>query len=120
MVKVITDVINKFGEVTPAAIVDAAGPIMERSQELVPVFTGKLKRSAFLVEDTESRSGVVRVLMGYARFGRPHYAAFVHERTDIGHAKGKQAKFLETAVNEKLHIFTSRLIANMKSILGPT
>jgi len=85
----------------------ALEPIMARSQELVPEDSGKLKRSAF-IEIIPSVAGPVAII-GYARHGQPHYAAFVHEMIHIPHAKGKSAKFLEIAVNEKIGVFRRRL-----------
>lgn len=118
MDQVIKNVIKKFRTVSADAMMFAAQPIMDRSQELVPVDTGRLINSAFLFKGPESKLGNIKVFMGYARFGQPHYAAFVHERVDIKHAKGKSAKFLEKAVNEKLPVFTSRLIAFYRKGMG--
>ncbi len=111
-------VIKQIKFVTPQAIVFGLQPIFDRSQELVPVDTGVLKRSGFLEVDTEQRSGHVRVQIGYGKHGRPHYTAFVHEMLHFRHAKGTSAKFLEFAVNEKIHLFPSRTFAYMKQNVG--
>jgi len=100
--------IDGIKNATAEGMAYALMPILERSQELVPVDTGKLKRSAFITV-TQSVSGPVAVI-GYARYGQPHYAAFVHEMLHIPHQKGKSAKFLEIAVNEKIGIFKRRLV----------
>ncbi len=120
--KVVTEnlqkVIRKVKGTTAEAIVFALKPIFDLSQELVPELTGKLKRSGFIRVDKESRSGHIRAQIGYGKGGVPSYAVFVHEMTNIRHAKGKQAKFLSTAVDQKLHVFTSRLIAYMQQNSG--
>jgi len=110
---IIKDAIQQIKGVTPEAVKFAAQPIMDRADEIVPEDTGKLRRSAFLETDNISVTGI-RVLLGYARFGNPSYAAFVHERVDIRHAKGKSAKFLEIAVNEKIFQFKRRLVKFMR------
>ncbi len=99
--------IDRIENVTPAALVFGVQPIFDRSQELVPIDTGDLMASGF-IETRETANGV-GVFVGYGRFGKPHYAGFVHERLDLRHAKGKQAKFLEAAVNEKIGDFTRRV-----------
>jgi hypothetical protein len=118
--RVIQQVARKVGFATPDAIVYALQPIFDRSQELVPVDTGKLKRSGFLKTDREYRSGRVRAQVGYAQHGQPHYAAFVHEMLHIPHHSpaGASAKFLEIAVNEKLGSFKDRLVARMTQQVG--
>ncbi len=105
--KVLKEAIDGVERVTAQGIAFALEPILARSQELVPEDSGKLKRSAF-IETFESATGPGAII-GYARFGQPHYAAFVHEMIHIPHARGKSAKFLEIAVNEKTGIFKRRL-----------
>jgi len=116
--KIIMGAIANIEGATPGAIRYALQPIYDRSQELVPVKTGKLKRSGFLEVQTESRSGRVRAAVGYGKHGRPLYAAFVHEMVHIPHAKGTQAKFLETAVNEKIGVFKRRLVRHLAENAG--
>ena len=106
--------IKKVKDVTPEAIVKAMRPIMELSQEYVPYLSGDLYNSAFL-EIRSTATGPL-VVFGYARNGFPHYAAIVHERTWVKHAgarasgsKAKRAKFLESAINERWHVFLAIL-----------
>lgn len=99
--------IDRIEQVTPEALVFGVQPIFDLSQELVPVDTGDLKASGF-IETRDTASGP-SVFVGYGRFGKPFYAGFVHERLDLRHAAGKQAKFLEAAVNERLGDFTRRV-----------
>jgi len=100
-------VIDRIEKVTPEALVFGVQPIFDKSQELVPVDTGDLKASGFI--ETRPTSAGVGVFVGYGRFGRPFYAGFVHERLDLRHAAGKQAKFLEAAVNQHLGDFERRV-----------
>lgn len=63
------------------------GLLLQRySQQVVPIDTSVLKNSAFTRLISPN---LVRV--GYTA----SYAVFVHERLDLRHEKGKQAKFLE-------------------------
>jgi hypothetical protein len=73
--------------------VEALEPTFDKSQELVPVLTGALKRSGFLGVG-ESRGKKVAEI-GYGRGGVPFYAARVHEDLDVYHKPPTQAKFLE-------------------------
>ena len=109
-------VTDRIQNITPEALIFGVQPIFDRSQELVPVDTGTLKSSGFI--ETRETSQGVGVFVGYGRFGKPHYAGFVHERLDIRHAKGKQAKFLEAAVNEKIGDFTRRVALYIKRETG--
>jgi len=106
-------VIDSVAGATPAAITKALQPIYNLSQEYVPIDTGALKESAFI----ETREGVngPKVVIGYAKGGTPWYAAYVHENLEMKHAKGKYAKFLERAVNERIHIFKAILANEMQA-----
>ena len=67
--------------------------IQRRAQELVPVRYGNLKGSAF-TRKTPEDDKVVEVGFSAA------YALYVHENLEAHHTNG-QAKFLETAADEK-------------------
>ena len=91
-------------------------PIFDKSQQLVPVDTGDLRRSAFI--EVRKRAGHAEAVIGYARYGHPNYAALVHERLDFAHQKGKQAKFLEAAVNQHLGDFERRVVLFIRKNTG--
>jgi len=101
-------VVERIEGVTPQALRFGLKPIFDESQRLVPVDKGKLKASGF-VEVRRTRSDNVSAEIGYGRFGRPFYAGFVHERTDLRHAPPTQAKYLEAAVNKRIGDFTRRV-----------
>lgn len=72
------------------ATVAAAKKVYKRSSELVPRADGGLQRSgAVVVEDLE-----VRIV-----YSSP-IAYLQHERTEWQHSEGRQAKFLEAAVDQ--------------------
>lgn len=72
-----------------------AGLYLQRlSQKVVPVATGALKNSA----GTRAKGAGVHTAV--AVFYTQHYAIYVHERTDLRHKTGKQAKFLEQPAKE--------------------
>lgn len=114
--RVLKDTIKKVKGVTGPGIAYALEPIMDLSQEYVPKDTLALMKSGFI----EVREGVngPTAMIGYAKHGVPHYAAFVHEMIHVPHKPGETAKFLERAVNEKLDIFRKRLINYIKGNTG--
>ena len=69
--------------------------IQRESQKIVPVDTGALKNSA----------GTSSVGLGWhttvAVFYTQSYAIYVHERTELRHKPGKQAKSLEDVVRKQ-------------------
>lgn len=78
------------------------GLLLQRlSQKIVPVDTSALKNSGFTRD--EGTGFHTQVIVGYTA----SYAIYVHERTDLRHKEGKQAKFL-----------TGPLAENRKKILG--
>lgn len=101
--------LDQAKEITPDIMLETLQPTFQRSQEYVPVDTGKLKGSGYL-EVTEFR-GKPRVEMGYAKGGDPFYAVRVHEDLEFRHDPPTQAKFLERAVNEDSGNYVSRLIS---------
>jgi len=87
-----------------------ANAILIRAKQLVPVDTGVLKASGEVVK----RGG--RGLQRYTvRFTAP-YAIYVHENLSARHAHGKEAKFLEKSVIEKVADFARRYGKNDKEI----
>ncbi len=103
---------------TPDAIRFGLQPIFDESQRLVPVDTSKLKHSGYVEVRTEGRSGRVRAEIGYGLYGRPFYAGIVHERLDLRHAKGKQAKYLEAAINMHIDKFVRRVGLHIQKATG--
>ena len=115
--------INKFIatgiENTDAILQKNAIKILETSQKLCPIDTGKLRASAFVKKTTKSTAsaGVGAALsknptytVGYSAANmsgnfiirprqRAHYAVFVHEDLAARHDGMTQAKFLEDAFN---------------------
>ncbi len=75
-------------------------PIYDRSQEYVPVDTGRLKASGYI--ETAEEDGIIAGEVGYAPYGDPYYATAVHEVEEWNHAPPTRAKYLEDAVKEVL------------------
>ncbi len=113
IMKNLLKVIEGVQDATPEAIRFGLQPIFDESQRLVPVDTGRLKRSGYLQVRTEGRSGRVRAEIGYGLAGKPFYAGFVHEILSFKHAAPTQAKFLEAAVNAKIGDFGRRVALSM-------
>lgn len=112
----IKQAIDHIDNITPAALKFGLQPIFDTSQALVPVDTGRLKRSGFL----ETRKGPrgVSASVGYAKGGRPDYAVLVHERLDFIHKDPTQAKFLEEAVNRHVNEIGPRIQSFLKRNAG--
>jgi hypothetical protein len=64
--------------------------LLKESKMIVPVDTGKLRRSGFNRLTEDKRKSVV-FQVGYSR----RYAVYVHERLDLAHKSPTSAKFLE-------------------------
>lgn len=85
----------------------AGGLILQRrSQEIVPIDTGDLRRSARTRHEGKGFKIVVRVVYLMS------YAIYVHEMTGSPRLAGRQYKFLETAAREskKLIVETVRKV----------
>jgi len=85
--------------VSKEALLVGMRPVFARSQELVPVASGKLKKSGFLVAKDTSRGPIIEV--GYGKEGRPFYAAIVHENVEANHKSPTQAKYLQAAIEQQ-------------------
>lgn len=79
--------------------------ILKRSQELVPVVTGDLKRSG-VIEGPYKFGGKVHVNIDYGAA----YASYVHEGTQYFEGR----KFLERAMNEAETGMSDRLAQDLK------
>ena len=80
------------------ALVTGAHSILDLAQERTPVKTGALKATG-KVHEPEDRGNETIVLISFGD-EEVDYAIPVHERLDVRHIIG-QAKFLESAVQEK-------------------
>jgi hypothetical protein len=94
----------------------ALQPMFDTSQFLVPVKSGKLKRSGFIEVRRTRRQ--VEGIVGYARAGNPHYAVYVHENMFMLHKEPTQAKFLQQAVVQHMHEVPIRYADFVKRRLG--
>ncbi len=94
----------------------ALNPIYRKSQQLVPVRSGRLKRSGFIMARMTAfgPQGVV----GYARAGSPDYAVLQHENLEFRHAGNTQAKYLEVAVQAHIGSIGRRYAQHLKQNLG--
>lgn len=70
--------------------------LLRKSKEVVPVLTGALKGSGDVrIEDGPTWDTIEGIV-----FYTAEYAIYVHERLDLLHKEGKQAKFLEGPAKE--------------------
>ena len=109
---------RKSGKHTEASfrkgLVEAGMMLQAESQRVVPVLTSNLKNSAFTRPEDKWTGFQVRV--GYSAVD---YAVYVHERVELHHAPGKQAKFLEEPARrlagDMVTIVRENLVKGLKS-----
>lgn len=82
-------------------------PTLDLSMVYCPVKTGKLVESAML--NSGFKNGKAYASISYGAGGKIHYAAMVHERTDLNHAFPTRSKFLQAALEEDLQNFKERI-----------
>lgn len=119
--KRLNEISPKAKEAGKAILNRAAERIYRNSQQLVPVDTGALKRSAKIIRaSTRKDSDKVTAAVQYGMAGAfrdVFYAVVVHEDLSAKHPNGGEAKFLEKpAVAEQANI-TNELAAAIKAAL---
>ena len=92
---------RKLGFQVRAGLIKAGLLLLRESKKIVPVDTSNLKNSG----DTKplGHGWATDVVVFYTA----EYAVYVHERTDLKHAPGKKAKFLE----EPMKLMRPQLLA---------
>ena len=100
-----------------------AGAIYERLQEilllakrLTPYDTGALESSG-QVDLPVIEGGSISVKIGFGNASTT-YALEQHENLQYKHAPGRQAKYLETPINEAMPTFSEEVGANVMKRLG--
>jgi hypothetical protein len=109
-------VIDQFENVTPEIMKDALQPIFDKSQEYVPKRTRALMNSGYLEVTEKGQRPYVE--LGYAKGGKPGYAAYVHENIEMPHAQPTRSKFLEAAINEEIGTAIDRIEAGYRNFMG--
>jgi len=89
--------------------------MFRNSQRRVPVDTGTLRRSGFILPVRKTSNGFI-VEMGYGG-AASEYALDQHERADYKHASGKTWKYLEIPVRERIPNLESRLKQRIERIM---
>lgn len=103
MVKLVTDLANKFPDKVAIAIYQEAQIEMTESKRRVPVDTGLLRSTGF-VNQPERAGRDISVTLGYGT----DYAVHVHEDVEAFHPVG-EAKYLESVLNESRDHMASRI-----------
>lgn len=96
------------------ALYEEANRIFNQSQALVPVDTGALRSSGMVTLPEQSPQGP-SVTIGYGGAAAP-YAIYVHERLDLNHPNGGQAKYLEEPVLAAADGIAGRLADTLDAI----
>lgn len=102
--------------VTIDVLEDAIAPTFEKSKVYCPKKTGKLVSTGQIVRT--AKDGRPHVSIRYGDKGDPHYAAIVHERTDLNHKPPTRSKWLQAAMEEDMFEFKSRILYYMKQRTG--
>lgn len=95
--------VKLYPDAAHAAIYQEAVEILRASVIRTPVEFGVLRSSAYAAPVRREKS--VGVELGFGT----DYAIFVHERTDLRHPRGGEAKFLERSIDEALQGYAGRL-----------
>lgn len=109
--------ITSLKNATPAALEEALSPTFDKAKLYCPKKTGALVRSAEMVTRVGD-NGTASVQISFGQNGVIHYAAIVHERTDLHHVPPTRSKFLQAAVEEDLNKMKRRFSAALKRLAG--
>lgn len=115
LAKVLTrfdNVMAAINGATVPAVREALEPIREAAVTYCPVDTGALRDSNYLV--VRRIEGKVVAELGFAKGGKPFYAAQVHENLTVFHKPPTQAKFLQRAMEEQLDSVPERIAAHIR------
>lgn len=102
---------KRFPATVLRAVTAEAQVIMRESVRLCPVDTGRLRASAYV---KPADSGKPQVVLGYGA----EYALAVHERTEVHHENGTQAKFLSTPIDAHRSTFVRDVLSRVDEKLG--
>jgi len=112
----INDLCNSFEQITPDVLNDALTPTFAKALLYTPHKTGALRASGYLLTKVNGKQ--IHGEIGFGKGGKPFYAVYVHERTDLKHAEPTRAKWLEAAINEDIAQFPARLVQAYKQRSG--
>ena len=102
-----------FPEATGQALYEEGLGVQGLAVQRTPVDTGRLRASAYTAPPKTTSSGP-EVEVGYGAI----YGVYVHERTELRHTTG-QAKFLESALNERSSGYAERLGDRIAELAEP-
>ena len=116
----LTDLMKKEPQAAGRAVYEfAQGEVLPVAKERTPVDYGTLRDSG-IVDLPVIKEGLgltlITVAIGFGG-GAAHYAIWVHEDLEAKHEVG-QAKFLESAMNDKAQEFIEIVGANLARALG--
>ena len=119
----LTKALSAFGGLAHKMLIGAlyqeAEYIMTDAKKLTPWETGNLRASGHVVPPKETDTEVILGFGGPAGTGKGQtknvgYALPVHERMDVNHPKGGQAKFLEVPMLAAAKNLESRLASYLR------
>lgn len=106
IIKEISGIFAREKAALPATLEAVLEPTLGLSMVYCPVKTGKLIESAEI--KSGFKDGRAFAAINYGGGKQVHYAAIVHERTDLNHVFPTRAKFLQAALEEDVGNFKER------------
>jgi hypothetical protein len=117
LVAELNSIIDQFEDVAPDIMLDALEPTMKLADYYCPKDTYATVNSRYL-EVTSRKGSAPRVEAGYAKGGKPFYAALVHERTWVPHREPTRSKWLQAAMMEDLSNIFDRVAGSYSDFMG--
>lgn len=100
----------KLGILARHGLIKAGLFLQRQSQKIVPIETSTLKNSA------GTRALGSGWMTAVVVFYTASYAVYVHERTELRHAPGKKAKFLEEPARRYMSIILRIISGEMENL----
>jgi hypothetical protein len=97
---------RQYPKAVMKAVTAEGAELLRESVRLCPVDTGRLRASAY-----EKPKDETHIVLGYGA----DYALAVHEKTEVHHENGTQAKFLSAPIDAHRHTFASEVAQRIKS-----
>jgi len=110
-----TNIVRQMQGITPRVLREAMLPAFEKAVVYCPFLTGALRASGRLEVERSTKNRARATIT----FGSPtvRYAPIVHERTDLHHVPPTRAKFLQSAMEEEMGSFLTRLAIFYATVL---
>lgn len=117
VVKRFDALVSKLKNACPDSLETAMMPTLEKARLYCPKDTGELVATGNMISGVNA-DGTAYCQVSFGGKGKIHYAAIVHERTDLAHEAPTRSKYLQAAVEEDLGKIRRRFSAAIKAQIG--